>query len=361
MTLEIAQVCADPGIAPGATKGAARHLAGVAGGLERLGHRVMTYSERTPVGTHPVRVVGLDRLADSRPDIVYERYSLSSGAALTHARRVGVPFVLEVNAPLVDEANNYRPDTVAFNARARENEIISQADVVIAVSRPLARWIRELRDGPIMVIPNGFEPDWYPTGADVERADERLVFVGHPKPWHGADRIPHLVAELNRRDHEPSVLIIGGGDGTEALVEQARRLGVEDQIEITGALAPPEASRLVATATIGLAPYRSQRHFYFSPLKILDYLAAGLAIVSTNQGDIAELVGDAGIVVDDPDDDDAFIDAVSTLLSDQALRVRMGRSGRRRAFATHTWDHVAARTAVAMSLAQQHATKVAFR
>ena len=352
-TLDIAQACADRGIAPGGTKGAARHLAGVAGGLTRLGHRVTTYAEREPVGPHPVPVVGLDELTDSRPDVIYERYSLSSGAALAHARSVGASFVLEVNAPLVDEATRHRPDTVDVSAAQRERAIIADADAVIMVSRPLAKWARGFRDGPIMVIQNGFEPTWFPEGANHQATDQRLVFLGHPKPWHGADRIPHLVDRLNRRGLHPSVLVIGGGDGADELMEQARDVGVETQLEITGPVSPQEASRLVATAAIGLAPYPTQPDFYFSPLKVLDYLAAGLAIVSTNQGDIAELVGKAGVVVNDPDDDDAITDAVATLLQNPALRSKMGRSGRKRAFSTLTWEHVANQTATAITLAQQ--------
>jgi len=95
--LTIAQVCADRGIAPGGTKGAARHLAGVARGLAHHGHSITTYAQRKAEGPHPVPVVGLADLASSKPDVIYERYSLSSGAALAHARKVGASFVLEVD------------------------------------------------------------------------------------------------------------------------------------------------------------------------------------------------------------------------------------------------------------------------
>ena len=87
---------------------------------------------------------------------------------------------------------------------------------------------------------------------------------------------------------------------------------------------PSEASRRLSDAAIGLAPYPTQSPFYFCPLKIIDYLAAGLAVVSTDQGDIAELVGDAGIVLDDPDDDQAFADAVRALLDNDDVATRSG-------------------------------------
>lgn len=360
-TLNVAQVCADRGIAPGGTKGAARHLAGVAGGLSRRGHTVRTYTQRPSEGPHPVPVVDLAALVSSRPDVVYERYSLSSGAGLAHARAVGASFVLELNAPLVEEATRHRPDTVDQGALAREIDILASADVVITVSRQLAKWARRFRQGRIMVIQNGFEPGWFPTPVRHQPGDQRLVFLGHPKPWHGANRIPVLIDLLNQRGHDPSVLVVGGGDGTAELLDYARRLGVESQIEITGPVAPEEASRLVATAAVGVAPYPLQPNFYFSPLKILDYLAAGLPVVSTNQGDIADLVGNAGIVVEDPDDDRAMANAIALLLEDPTLRSRMGNAGRERAFSALSWDHVAEQTVTALNLARREVAVTATR
>ncbi len=351
-SLRIAQLCADRGIAPGGTKGAARHLAGVAGGLVEAGHSVTTYSEREQLGPHPVHCVRLAELETATAiDLVYERYSLSSGGGLRYARRLGVPFVLEVNAPLVSEARQHRPETVDPGAGEREERLLRDADVVIVVSRTLAAWARTLRDGPVVVIPNGFEPAWFPDGVRHSDRDDRLVFLGHPRPWHGADRIPNLIRLLNERGHRPQVTVIGGGDGGDELEQVAARQGVQSQLTITGAVEPDIASLLVTRAAVGLAPYKAQPGFYFSPLKILDYLAAGLAIVSTDQGDIGELVGDAGLVVSDPDNDEQFADAVGSLLDDRRGREQMGRAGRRRAFESMTWAHVAERTEAAIGLA----------
>jgi glycosyltransferase involved in cell wall biosynthesis len=142
--------------------------------------------------------------------------------------------------------------------------------------------------------------------------------------------------------------VIGGGAGAEWLLAAADRHGVGQQLTVTGALDPREATKRLADAVIGLAPYPAQAPFYFCPLKIVDYLAAGLAVVSNDQGDIAHLVGDAGLVTADPDDDRAFAAAVRTLLADDERRCAMAMSGRTRAHETMTWNHVASATADAI-------------
>lgn len=346
--LRVVQVCADRGIAPGATKGAAQHLRGIAAGLRTLGHEVTAVTARSPEGPFPVEVrplTDLDTLA-ACADVVYERYSLGHTAGLDAARRTGAVFVLEVNAPLVDEARRHRPDTVTPEHADAEAQLLAGADVVIVVSDELAGWARVRRTGPVVVIPNGFEPAWFAEAATPDRSDT-LVFLGHPKPWHGADRLVGLATGLAARGHEPHLLVVGGGPGADALRRLADDEGVGHRVEITGALPPDAASARLRSAAIGLAPYPPQDDFYFCPLKIVDYLAAGLPIVATRQGAVASLVGDAGVVVP-ADDEGAFVDAVATLLADPARRARLGAAGRTRAHTSMTWDRAAVATVAAL-------------
>jgi glycosyltransferase involved in cell wall biosynthesis len=346
--LRIVQVCADRGIAPGATKGASQHLRGIAGEFVALGHQVVTVAGRRAEGPFPVPVQPLDDLdgfvADA--DVVYERSSLGHTAGLDAARRHGAAFVLEVNAPLVDEAMRHRPDTVDAAHAAAEARLLAEADLVVVVSDALAEWAAARRTGPVVVVRNGFEPEWFPEAARPAET-ETLVFLGHPKPWHGADRLLRLLVDLAVHGHHPHLLVIGGGSGADALRNSATRSGVGDRVEITGALAPAAASALVGSGAIGLAPYPPQDDFYFCPLKVLDYLAAGLPVVSTDQGDVPSLVADAGVIVP-ADDDDALTAAVAGLLDDPDRRARLGAAGRARAHASMTWHHAAAATVAAI-------------
>ena len=347
--LDIRQVCADQGIAPGSTKGGALHLRGIAAGLTSLGQRVTTYSTRPPEGTFPTPV---RHLADLTPqsvataDVIYERYSLGHRSGLDVARAAGVPFVLEVNAPLLDEARAHRPHTVRTDHPRVEADLLREADLVITVSDELKGWVDARRAGPTVTITNGFEPAWFrPSRRSF--ANQTLAFLGHPKPWHGADRLPRLLADLAQAGRTPDLLIIGGGEGADRVITEARRLGVAQQITVTGTLSPQDASARLADASIGLAPYPRLDPFYFCPLKVIDYLAAGLPVVSTRQGEIPGLVGNAGIVVE-PEDDHSLTRAVLALLDDPSWRQRLGETGRRRALDTMTWRHAAATTVAAV-------------
>jgi glycosyltransferase involved in cell wall biosynthesis len=165
--------------------------------------------------------------------------------------------------------------------------------------------------------PERVRADLVPRGRVAGRSDT-LVFLGHPKPWHGADRLVGLLDGLADRGHSNLTCSssVTAREPTRSGCA-AERLGFGGQVEVTGALPPAEASARLRDAAIGLAPYPPQGDFYFSPLKIVDYLAAGLPIVATRQGAVTSLVGDAGIVVP-ADDEDAFVAAVAELLLDPA-------------------------------------------
>ena len=348
--LRIAQVCADTGIAPGSTKGAALHLRGLAQGLTDLGHEVVTWSRRSPEGDHPVPVRPLHRLGElgcGETDVLYERYSLGCLTGLLEARRLGVPFVLEVNAPLVDEATEHRPGTVSPGDREVEDQLLAAADLVVTVSSRLEQWVGRRRVGPTVTVINGHESRWFADRPPTASPDFPLVFLGNPRPWHGAHRLVGLLVGLRNLGHRPDLLVVGGGKGADALTTTAHQRGVGAQIRVTGAVRPETVPALLARCGVGLAPYPTIEPFYFCPLKIVDYLAAGLPVVSTRQGDIPRLVAEAGIVVP-PDSDASLVRAVAAVLDNPALARAMGASGRARARSTLTWTHAARRTVEAV-------------
>ena len=350
--MRIFLVCADPGIAPDGTKGASVHLRSVAAALRRAGHDVVAFTGRplAPGGRFPVprRSLSPDALAraataEGRPDVVYERYTLGHDAALRAARELGAPFALEVNAPLVLEARRYRPVTLSAEHVEAEERLFRRADVVLAVSEPLREHVASVRgtaDGT-RVLRNGCDPTLYPSPAALgTTGGEVVAFLGHPRPWHGADALPALLDALRRRGRDVRLLVIGGGRGAEAVVREAARLRVDDRVTVTGPVPPERAAGLLSTATVAVAPYPPMDLFYFCPLKVIEAMAAGVPTVSTRQGDLPDIVGPAGILVP-PGDLDALAVAVERLLREERLRRRLGERARARALRWFTWDRVA--------------------
>lgn len=354
--MRIAYVCADPGISPLGDKGASVHLRSLAGALARRGHDVSLVSSRLDGANPPPPDVTLTRLPegsltqllrDWQCEVVLERYALSAQKVQESCSTLGIAHVLEVNAPLVDEAARYRGLRDLAVWRARERSVLIAADGVVAVSPSVRAHVIRCGVAPdrATVVRNGvdLEPFESANGEPVRQRyqlrNARVVgFAGSLKAWHGVDILLRAAVRL---DPDVRVLIVGDGPERRKLEALAAGLRIADRVVFAGAVPHHAIPEHLAAITVAAAPYRRQADFYFSPLKIAEYLAAGLPVVASDQGDVAHLLGKAGLLVR-PDDAVALAEALDKVLGDPELRRAMHFAARRHA-AAMTWNAAAAR------------------
>ena len=173
------------------------------------------------------------------------------------------------------------------------------------------------------------------------------VFAGALRPWHGVETIAEAWQRLG--PDAPRLRVIGDGPGRDVL----EAIGAE----MMGAVAHAEVPALLAQADIGLAPYAPDAPIYFSPLKLFEYLAAGLAVVAANIPGVSDIVGKDGALLMAPGDADALAAAVAGLAADEGERARLGQKARSLA-ELHTWERRAQRILGAVKeLSPQGATR----
>jgi glycosyltransferase involved in cell wall biosynthesis len=120
--------------------------------------------------------------------------------------------------------------------------------------------------------------------------------------------------------------------------------GLRESAVFTGAVAPQMVPGLLASMDVAVAPYPPVANFYFSPLKVYEYMAAGLPIAASRVGQLAELLRheETGLLCP-PGDSPALASALERLRGDDDLRKRLGTAARATAFRKHTWAAVAQR------------------
>ena len=384
--MRVAFVCADPGVPVFGAKGSSVHVQSVVRALLRRGAEVELLAARVdgppPAGLEGVALHRLPRPPKSDPaererraraanaelartlavlapvDLVYERCSLWSVAALRHARRAGVPAVLEVNAPLVEEQARHRvlADRAAAERIARVQAEL--ADVLVAVSAGVAAHLRRRHPGAagrVRVIGNGVDPERFPAALAAERAAAPFTvgFVGTLKPWHGVETLADAFALLRAHVSDARLLVVGDGPARAALERRLDAAGVAAAAELTGSVRPDVVPALLARMSVAVAPYPPLPQFYFSPLKVLEAMAAGLPVVASRVGDLQRLVADGrtGRLVP-PGDPEALATALCSLADRPDERVRLGAAARRAVLAAHTWDAVVGRILAATAVAE---------
>ena len=374
--MRVAYVCSDPGIPLLGCKGASVHVQAILRGLTERGADVHVLAPRfggvVPAGLDGMRLHALppvpqgtaadreraaqasdaaaadilDRIGDV--DLVYERYSLWGRTATAWARGMRIPSVLEVNAPLVEEQASHR----VLVDRAAAEEIaaaaLSAADVVTCVSESVATWARIRSRSPerVHVVPNGVDvervrPSTRPT-ASATAVPFTVGFVGTLKPWHGVAVLMDALTLLERRcPGEYRLLLVGDGPEALPLRRQAEAAGVAQLVEPVGAVEPADVPHLLHRMDVAAAPYPQQEDFYFSPLKIYEYLAAGLPVVASAVGDIPALLRDGALgTLVTPGRADDLAAAIADLRADPERRSVLRSAGREAVVAEHTWTAV---------------------
>ncbi len=101
---------------------------------------------------------------------------------------------------------------------------------------------------------------------------------------------------------------------------------------------------LLASMNAAVAPYPQLTQFYFSPLKVYEYMAAGLPVVASRIGQLAELIQDGvnGLLCP-PGDSVALAGALYRLYSKPELSARLGQAARATVLREHTWEAVVQR------------------
>jgi glycosyltransferase involved in cell wall biosynthesis len=351
------------------TLGGSVHTQSVAEGLAARGHVVHVLARMGPGGfpAGPVhwtdlgapfgrpqlrllRTLTVARVAAAtRPEVVMERYQNFGGEGVAAALRLGVPAVLEVNAPMIELPDSRK----------------TQIDRALLVE-PMRRWRDwQARHTSLFVTPTReilppeipedrvLEIEW---GADTTRFTPQAsghvpyerrsgvvaIFAGAFRAWHGALHLVDAMKQLQARGvDDVSAVFVGDGPERGAVMEAAR--GVP-RVQFTGALPHEAMPAVLAAADIGVAPFDVTRHaplalaFYWSPLKLFEYMAAGLPVVAPALARIQRLVAhDRQGCLYDPADPAGIADALIAL-RDPALRQRLGRAARARAVAEYSWQ-----------------------
>lgn len=280
-----------------------------------------------------------------KPDLLYERYNLFLPAGTWLKKKTGIPYFVEVNAPLSKERATYSGLHLQKLARYFERKTFKNADRLLPVSGVLGNIICDMGASrqQITVLHNGITPAEY-AAADGSVIRDRLGlhgkivlgFVGFIREWHRLDRIIQI---LNHKDTNPDLhlLVVGEGPAIHDCLELAKSLNIQHRVHYVGFQDRNAIPDHLAAMDIALQPAVTD---YASPLKIFEYLIAGLATIAPNQPNIQEILThqETGVLFN-PENFEEAEKAIVDLSQNQKLRDQIGEAGQKLIEARKfTWD-----------------------
>jgi len=197
-----------------------------------------------------------------------------------------------------------------------------------------------------LIVPSGHRAS-VNTGRQASDTNPRVVYVGTLDVWTGVELIIESFRLVVDKIPNAKLYMVGTGDLYQQLTTRVNSIGLSRSVVFTGVLSNSETLKLIATCRVGLAPYKPGKTwitvFADVGMKITEYLASGLAVITTRVPRISKEIesAPAGKVIDY--DETELAEAIIELLSDDELYLRC-RANAMRMMADFHWDSILRRT-----------------
>ncbi len=235
----------------------------------------------------------------SRPDLIYERYSLNTFCGVWASQHFKIPLVLEVNAPLYYEQKKLGRLTFKGMARFSERWICSNSTRTIVVTKVMKEMlIREgVPDDKLVVMHNGIDPGkLHPDVSDKEirrkyglKGKVVIGFVGWFRAWHGLEMLLEVVHEVSLAKQNVCLLLVGDGPAYNDLYSYVKTHDLNSEVIFTGSVEREEIAAHIAAMDIAVQPSSTE---YACPMKIIEYMGMGKCIIAPDLPNIREILND---------------------------------------------------------------------
>jgi glycosyltransferase involved in cell wall biosynthesis len=379
--MNILYVLADRGHDLSTHQGYAVHVKKILHGLEKSGHHtfLITINENTNLpgfGKHkctPHRYVrgihkilpytglynslrifrAIMRLAQNfKFDLIHERYGLYSLGGVLAAHYFKIPYILEVNAPLIEEKKLFTIPLTMWQKRI--TSLISRLNLkcakkIIVVSNILKTYLQhqfKVNSDKIIILPNAAEFPEFLDNRKVQEIrskfskDDILVgYVGTFQPWFGIEHLITGFAEAHQKINHITLLLVGNGVAKVDCEKLVHQLHLSAKVHFIGAIPHEEIRYYLSAMDIAVAPYVDlPMGFYGSSMKVFEYMAAGKAIIASRVGQIQEVLNHEveGLLVP-PGVPAAIARAIYRLAINPQLRAQFGENAMKSAREKYSW------------------------
>jgi len=362
------------------TMGGSVHFTEVAQGLAKLGWEVMVcvplengYPEEENFGAIKILRVNMKlkgktfpilallkwrKLLGFKPDILMERYVTFGGVCSLLAKKLKKPFVLEVNSPHTKEfIFRFKiKNRLVINLLTRwsdfqfktASKIISTLNTIIPqFAREKLIEVHWAANNDMFDLRNIDKKEQAQLKRKLNLADGPVaIFLGTFRNWHGVSHLPFIIENTVKNVPDVKFILIGDGNELNSVKDKINRLGLSDYVIFTGALPYKSVPVYMSLGNVGLAPYDREEYpplkefgFFWSPLKVFEYMACSMPVITIDIEPLNKLVqnGKRGYVVKEGDYSD-FCAKLIELLKNPARCSNMGKSAREFTAQNFSWE-----------------------
>jgi glycosyltransferase involved in cell wall biosynthesis len=287
-------------------------------------------------------------------DIIHDNQCMGPGILKLH--REGWPLLETLHHPItvdrsiaLDHAETaWKRYTTRrwFGFLRMQVRVVQQLPAVLTVSHNSKIDINAQMKVPLnrlTVVPVGVDASVFRPYDDVVKKKGRLMVTSSSDvPMKGLVPLLEAIAKL-RAERDIDLIVIGQPKVKGRVAAAIERLGLGDIVTTITGVSDDELARLYGEAEVAIVPSLYEG---FS-LPAIEAMSCAVPVVATTGGALPEVVGvsgETGLLVE-PNNPEALVEAIRSLLDDPALRQRLGDNGRQRVMERFTWQVTARGTA----------------
>lgn len=275
-----------------------------------------------------------------------------TGVIAAKIRRI--PLILELNAPYSIETSKYGGGDVMKYLNKIEYFSWYNANRIVVVSEVLKSILvtSGIDSNKIDINPNGVNEKLFTKTYDTIRTRSNLGIIsdafvvcyqGSLMPWHGVEILLEAMKILKTSVPKSRLVVIGKGKRESELKREALKKNISSEVVWVGSCEHNKIPEILAASDVCVAPYPKIEPFYFSPLKIFEYMASEKPTVASRQGQMIELLEDNRGILVEPSNPHAIARELELLYKNPTFAKEIGMRAKKYVLNNYTWRHNALR------------------
>ena len=301
-------------------------------------------------------------IAREKPDFIYQRHVGYTYLGAKLAKDLKIPLFLEFNSSLewiikqgITGWRKYAFKVLMPIINYYERKSLKGATKIFTVSNASKRQLLNMGipEQKIVVNPNGVDIDKFNPTVDRTKIREKYLilqndivvgFLGTFGKWHGAEVLAKTANQIVKNNKDIHFLFIGDGNYRKYA---ETIIGMNNQVQFTGLVPREEVPEYLSVCDILINPTMPNpdgSEFIGSPTKLFEYMAVGKAIISSNIGQMNEILIDKeDVLFFEAGNINQLNASIIYLSKDKFMRKKLGRNARTKAIENYTWDKNAKR------------------